>query len=165
MKLTFDSRGNLFPYEITEISFEEFKASFVNSFSPDSKRYQLFEKYMTYMDDLSKLTTKNFYQWIDGSFISTKVNPRDLDIVTVLSFEDYEKNKTDLSQKFISHNARKNYKVDAYIVGKYPENHEKYIFTQSDLLYWMNLFEKTKVNKRKQQFRKGFIQINFNING
>ncbi len=111
------------------------------------------------MDDLAKLTTKNFYQWIDGSFISTKINPKDIDIVTILNFEDYEKNKADLSQKFISHNARKQYEVDANIVSEYPENHKKHFFTQSDLLYWMNLFEKTKVNRRKQQFKKDLFKL------
>lgn len=164
MKLQFDIRGNLLPYEITELSTEDFQNSFILPFQDDSTRNELFKKYLFYLNDLKELITHNFFQWIDGSFISQKKNPKDIDLVTIVDYRDYEKNISTLSQKFISFNARKGYGIDAYIVCNYPENHPKRFFTQSDLLYWMNLFEKTKVNKAKQQFKKGFVQINFNIN-
>ncbi len=53
------------------------------------------------------------------------------------------------------------YKVDAYIVANYPENHKNHIFTKSDLLYWRSLFGKTRVNRAKKQYGKGLIQLNF----
>lgn len=49
MELNFDIRGNLRPYEIIEISLEEFKAIFVDSLDEDSRRHAIFEKYLTYM--------------------------------------------------------------------------------------------------------------------
>ena len=44
------------------------------------------------------------------------------------------------------------------------ENHEKNIYTRSDLLYWRTLFGKTRVNRAKKQYEKGLIQLNFEIN-
>ncbi len=80
MELNFDIRGNLKPYEIIEISLDMLKATFVDSFDKDSTRHELFSNYEAYMADLDKLITKDFYQWIDGSFISNKKNPKDIDI-------------------------------------------------------------------------------------
>lgn len=113
------------------------------------------------MADLSLLISKSFYQWIDGRFVSQKREPKDIDLVTILDFEDYEQHKNTLEKDFASFSGRKKYQVDAYIVANYPESHGKHIFTRSDLLYWKSLFGKTKVNRAKRQFEKGIIQLNF----
>lgn len=164
MELNFDIRGHLKPYGIIEVSMEIFKENFVTVFEEESIRKQLFANYETYMNDLAKLITKDYYQWIDGSFVSTKKKPKDIDIVTILDYQDYEINKEVLEREFASFAGRKKYKVDAYIVAKYPENHKKYIFSQSDLFFWRNLFGKTRVNRAKKQYKKGIIQLNFKTN-
>ncbi len=161
MELNFDSRGNLKPYEIIKISFEDFQEVFVNSFDKDSRRHLLLEKYLNYLQDFSQILNGNFYQWIDGSFVTTKYNPRDIDLVSIIHFEDFEMNSKKISDKFVSLNARKLYVVDAYVVADYPESHPKYSFTHTDLLYWKDLFSQTKVNRAKRQYPKGFVQINF----
>jgi len=165
MELNFDIRGNLKPYEVIEISMEYFQETFVNAFDEESIRQELFENYNQYMKDFSELITKDFFQWIDGSYVSNKKKPRDIDLITVLDYRDYEENKAILEKEFASLAGRKKYKVDAYVVANYPENHKNHIFTKSDLLYWRNLFGKTRVNRAKKQFEKGIIQLNFKKNG
>ena len=110
------------------------------------------------------MNLQRFYQWIDGSFVSNKQNPKDIDFITILDHQDYDNNKL-LEKDFASFAGRKRCKVDTYIVSNYPENHKKYVFSKSDLLYWRNLFGKTRVNRAKKQFEKGIIQLNFNRNG
>jgi len=163
MELNFDIRGNLKPYNIIEVSLDTFKQTFVTAFDEDSTRQQLFANYEKYMNGLVNHLSKEFYQWIDGSYISTKEKPKDIDFVTILDYKDYEANKVLLEKEFASFPVRKKYKVDAYLVANYPENHKKHIFTQSDLLYWRNLFGKTRVNRAKKQFEKGIIQINYKL--
>lgn len=165
MELNFDIRGNLKADKIIKISLETFENSFVNAFEDNSIRKDLFICYENYLKDLSKLMSWDFYQWIDGSYISSKSKPKDIDILTIVDYRDYEVNKKLLEQNFASFSGRKKYKVDAYIIAKYPQNHKKYIFTQSDLAYWSNLFGKTRVNRAKRQYKKGFIQLNFRQNG
>ena len=165
MELNFDIRGNLKPYEVVEISMESFQKIFVNAFDEESIRQELYENYNQYMKDLRGLITQDFFQLIDGSYTSTKKKPKDIDLVTVLDYRDYEENKAILEKGFTSLSARKKYKVDAYILVNYPENHKKHAFTKSDLLYWKNLFGKTKVNRAKKQYEKGIIQLNFKVNG
>jgi hypothetical protein len=164
MEFNFDIRGNLKPYEVIEISSKEFQNTFVNSFDENSSRGQLFANYQFYMEELSKIVSKDFYQLIDGSFITNKTNPKDIDFITVLDYQDYESNKDFLEKEFASYAGRKKYNVDAYIVANYPENHKKHIFSKSDLLYWRNLFSKTRVSRDKKQYEKGIIQIKFNKN-
>ena len=165
MELNFDIRGNLKPYEVIEISMEKFQETFVQAFEEEAIRQELFENYLNYMEAFSHLIKRNFYQWIDGSYVSNKKKPNDIDLVTILDYRDYEKNKKILEKEFASFAGRKNYKVDAYILPNYPVDHKKHIFTQSDLLYWRNLFGKTRVNRAKKQYEKGIIQLNFNTNG
>ena len=124
MELNFDIRGNLKPYEVIETSMENFQKTFVNSFEEESTRLELFKNYNQYMSDLSHLLTKDFSQWIDGSFVSNRQNPKDIDLVTIIAYNDYEQNKVILEKEFASFAGRKKYKVDAYIVANYPENHK-----------------------------------------
>ncbi len=102
MELSFDERGNLKPYDVIEISVKRFEKTFVNSFDTESTRHQLYENYKIYMAELSKLISKGFYQLVDGSFISNKENPRDIDFVTVMDFRDYETHKKILESEFAS---------------------------------------------------------------
>lgn len=161
MDLIFDNNGNLKPYKITEVSMNTFRHIFVDSYSLESKRHELFLFYQEYLEGLSKILKRSFYQWVDGSFITTKYNPRDIDIITIIDYRDYKANKEILMKEFASFEGRRKYKVDAYIVVDYPENHKNYIFTKSDLLFWRNLFGKTRVNRANKQFEKGFIRLNF----
>ena len=161
MKLSFDIRGNLQPYEIIKVGLDEFQEYFVKSFESDSSRHEIFEKYLVYLQDLQKIIEGDFFQWIDGSFVSTKFAPRDIDLLTVIHYKDYEKNVKEIENRFASFNARKIYQVDAYVMADYPDSHSKHVFTQTDLLYWKNLFGQTRVSRSKKQFPKGFIQINF----
>lgn len=165
MELSFDIRGNLKPYEVIQVSMEVFQDTFVNAFDEESARQELFEYYNQYMKDLSGLITRDFFQWIDGSYISNKVKPNDIDLITVIDYRDYEENQDILEREFASFAGRKKYQVDGYILANYPENHKKHIFTKSDLLYGRNLFGKTRVNRAKKQFEKGIIQLNFKKNG
>jgi len=151
MELNFDIRGNLKPYEIIEISMEIFQKTFVNPFEEESIRQELFENYKNYMNDLLNLVEYDFYQLIDGSYVSTKKRPKDIDLVTILDYRDYEGNKEILEKEFASFAGRKKYKVDGYIM--------------SDLLYWRNLFGKTRVNRAKKQYEKGIIRLNYTNDG
>lgn len=161
MELNFDVRGYLKPYDIVELTLADFEEGFVKSFSPDSSRHQLFDQYKLYLKDLQTVINAPFYQWIDGSYVTTKYNPRDIDIVTMIPHQEFEAKEGILRHKFSGRNARNIYEVDAYLVAEYPENHVKHSFTRSDLLYWYSLFHKTRVNRAKKQYQKGFIQINF----
>jgi len=79
MLFSFDIRGNLLPTQRVHLSFETFKATFVDSFELESTRHQIFENYCRFLDDFSTSITPKFTHWINGSFVSNRVNPNDID--------------------------------------------------------------------------------------
>lgn len=161
MELTFDIRGNLIPYEKLTLTLDEFKEIFVNSFDEDSSRTLLFENYLNYIKDFQEEVTTDFIQWINGSFATNKKNPKDIDFVTLINYEDYATNRLIIDDKYRLNKAKALYKVDAYTIEVFPEEHKKYLTSKSDLLYWNSWFSKTKRNRRKKSFPKGFIEIIF----
>ena len=81
------------------------------------------------MSTFRELVTEDFLQWIDGSFVSQKQNPRDIDIVTWIDYEVYQSKKELISKHFIGNAISFNFKVDNYILQNYPENHDEYAYS------------------------------------
>lgn len=162
IELSFDIRGNLKPYQKIEIDIEAFKTYFLYSFENSFTRQVIMENYEQYLSDFQREVTPDFVQWIDGSFVSNKNNPKDIDFVNLIDFDIYDEKEEIIASKFRLHNAKNVYKrVDAYAVKIYPEGHERAKITEYDLVYWRNWFTETKNNRMKKKFPKGFIELKF----
>jgi len=161
MEFNFDIRGHLKPYGKNVIKVENLKESFVDVFDESSSRKRLYENYVKYNTDLKRLLNNHkFYQWINGSFISSKVNPRDIDIVNFIDYKLVRTQEKEL-QRFINHEGKAEFGIDGYIVRIYPEAHKNFIRTKSDLIYWENWFSMSMKNRRKQRYPKGFVELEF----
>lgn len=161
MELKFDQRGYLYPYKNIKLEFDEFRFFFVEKFSGNDHREKIFDNYLKYIDDFSKNVSSKFIQWIDGSFVSHKEHPNDIDFVTFISFEIFEAKEQIIHKSFRLSGARQKYEVDAYTIRQYPEGHPRHMLYQSDRLYWFNLFARTKKNRAKKKYPKGFVEIEF----
>lgn len=162
MYLNYDLRGNLIPYEKTEIEYDDFKDFFIDKFEDSVTRIEIFNNYNQYLINFQEEITPNFIQWINGSFVSNKTNPRDIDFVTLIDYEVYEKNEQLIESKFRKNGAKNHFEsIDAYCVKFYPEGHKKSSISEFDLVYWRNWFSETKKNRAKKKFPKGFIEIKF----
>ncbi|MCB0425685.1 MAG: hypothetical protein KDD13_13725, partial [Mangrovimonas sp.] len=92
MKLKFDSRGNLIPYEKIELSFDEFESFYIDNFEGLNEiRKEIFENYQTYLSDFREQISEDFIQWVDGSYITRKANPRDIDFVMMIEHETFDR--------------------------------------------------------------------------
>ena len=163
-KLEFDGRGNLVAGEIQEIGFNEFSAAFAESFDADSNRLELTARFEKYLNELTQFTRFSFFIWVNGSFVSKKPNPADIDFIVFLDYRDYEANEKLIDGRFSSKHARTIFGVDAYVVCEFPASHPKHVFTISDHTYWLHLFSTTKASRAKPKFSKGFVQLNFKEN-
>lgn len=158
--LEFDSKGFLIPDNAIRSTLQELEQVFVEGIKTGDRRKH-FDAYLNYSKELKKLCGNiELVQWIDGSFITKKENPNDIDLVTFLDFEiikdiDY------LLSNFKEPLSKTVYGVDAYIVYTYSQNHKKYILQQSDSAYWIDRFTKTRPNRKGQKFKKGFLEIIF----
>ena len=151
--MEFDLNGNLLPHTAIEISLNNFHGHFVQNFANTSSRSGIFENYQRYLEDFKREITSEFYQFINGSFVSKKQNPNDLDLVTFIDYRVYEQKESQLEpfKGFLVYEG-----IDAYIEKIYPPNHRFYTRFHADFLYWNDLFTR---NRRGQ--RKGFIKIIF----
>ncbi len=120
MKLTFDQRGNLQPYEKIKLELDEFEAFFIEQFLNNDQRKQLFDNYLKFVNDFSTKISSNFIHWINGSFVTAKEFPNDIDFVTIISHEIFESKEKLIHENFRLEGARKKYRVDAYTVRQYP---------------------------------------------
>jgi hypothetical protein len=159
--MDFDEFGNLFPYKIIETDLDTFERYFVSSFEKSDTRKKLFQNYLSYITKFKIQISSDFHQWIDGSFVSNKLNPNDIDMVTFLNQRDYQENVTQLSE-FQGDILKKEQKLDCYFVKEYPIEHKNYeIITHYDSVEWFHLFSKTRVQRNGKRYSKGIIQINF----
>ncbi len=145
--LTFDEYGYLIPDQLIEVDLE----TFIREFVVNEHRENIFNEYKRMLADISALSPGAFYQWINGSFVTRKTRPKDIDVVSFISHEvyiDFEPQFRELRLKYS--------KVHAYFVRVYPDSHPRRFITQFDRIEWRHLFS-TDRRRRK----KGFIQINF----
>lgn len=165
MHTIFDSRGNYFPYKKNRLTFAEFKKGFVTDFNAESTRHAIFEEYRRFLTDFKKSVSSNFIQWVNGSFISNKLNPKDIDFVTLVDYQTFRKHESAIEKQFTLWGTKKYYlSIDAYTIKLFPENHKEYVLTQSDLIYWQDWFSHTQLNRAKLSFPKGYVEIHFDEN-
>ena len=158
--IEFDRNGCLIPYDIIEMPLQFVKHCFVDSMKEKEHRAEIFNNFIEYNKILSSIIKTDYVQWINGSFVTKKIKPNDIDLVTFIDYAIVKQYKTELEQMVFPFSF-KSFNVDAYIVRIFNEVHEKYAHSLSDTLYWMHHFSKTKPDKRNRQFSKGFIKINF----
>ncbi|WP_367390841.1 hypothetical protein [Lewinella sp. LCG006] len=158
MPIKYTDRGYIDPPERQELSLEEFREHFVEAFPKSETREKLYNGYLRYTKDFREEITTAIIQWIGGSFSSNKLNPRDIDVVTIIPSETFEE-KSELIERKFRKSAKSVYGVDAYIVSSYPEEHEKYPLYHGNLVYWDNQFTQTRKNRAGKRFRRGYVQI------
>lgn len=153
--MTFDDNGNLYPYEIIETDIQTFETIFINKFDESKTRKKIFENYLRYTYAIKTLISEPFYQWIDGSFVSKKLNPNDIDVLTFVPFEAYQVQKQHF-EMLRRWRFNKNFGVDGYFIQILPTTHEDFKFFDYDRKDWLNTFS---TGKRFEN--KGLLQINF----
>ena len=159
--VTFDSRGHLYPHSLIELELADFQNHFFNNFPQSDTRQKIFESYMDYIHDFQREITPSFKMWINGSYVTKKLNPRDIDFVVFIPHNIYTVHEQLIEAKYKTAGAARNFSVDAYSVVLFPENHRNFVFTQTDTAYWRSWFGETARNRNNQRFKKGFVEINF----
>lgn len=158
--LIFNHSGVLIPDNKIISDLAELKTEFVDGI-PSGKRMDLFNRLLKYNEDLQKvLGFCGFVQWINGSFVTKKVNPGDIDLVTFIETEKILEIGSSIDP-FRFPNSESIYGVDAYIIEVYPSDEPDYFRTVSDKAYWADRFSKTRRDRNGNKLRKGFLEIRF----
>lgn len=151
--LQFDENGYLTPYGPIESNLETLEEVFAQS----QHRQKLFEEYLSFVETLKSLELGSFFQWVNGSFVTRKPVPKDIDVVTFVDYRNFPEKETVLKQSLF-----KTKILDCYFTIFYPEKHPLHNLFKMDKAEWLYLYATTRRNiKTGKMGNKGFIQINF----
>jgi hypothetical protein len=161
MNQQFDIRGNLLaPPNFTDITWGDFESYFVTNQSFSSTRKSIFEEFELFLSAVRELWPKPFVLWVNGSFISQKSNPNDIDVLVEIAYSDNEVEIVALQQMIRRYRTERQILVDCYALVAYPKGHDLHSWYQSDYVYWLNQWGFTRPNRQKQKFRKGILRLN-----
>lgn len=87
--MEFNENGMIEP-GLHSCTVTEFKQTFVDKFPSSQRRQEIFDCFINFVGKLSN--SYNIHEiWVDGSFVTEKVNPNDVDIIIFLELEDFIK--------------------------------------------------------------------------
>lgn len=153
--LNFDKNGYLLPYQAIETDLTTLE----NIFVFNKHRERLFIHYLRWLDSFRSKVTKEFTQFINGSFISQKEFPKDIDFVTFFDYQIYEQEERFLDKYWTF--SLENEGLDSYLVKTYPKEHEKYFTLVVAQDEWINRYSKKVIVSQNQVIEKGFLILNF----
>ncbi|GAB4011336.1 hypothetical protein GCM10028808_24540 [Spirosoma migulaei] len=156
--LNFTNRGLLTPNEAIEVSTSIFYDRFVEAFSTSKTRAVLFNEWIKYNQLLRSEIGQDFVQWVNGSFVTLKQNPKDIDLVSFIPYQIYERHYRVLDNLWADKWEREG--LDAYFVKVYPDNHPAFTHeTKRNSELWITRYSLTKPDETFRQYSKGFLMI------
>ncbi|WP_084052917.1 DUF6932 family protein [Desulfonispora thiosulfatigenes] len=153
--------GNLFP-GIHSYSYETFEEQFVAEFTTSSTRGEIYKGLKEWLRLLMDVLSPR-YIWLDGSYLTTKIDPNDIDLVVFYRPEDIMKLGEDGTRQLgnIINQISLKYDCDAYFCYTLdhlsPEDVAAKFKGQEKIMqtYWMGQFGFDRTRKPK-----GIIEIN-----
>lgn len=159
MSFSFNSRGFIIPYKKIESSVAEIEEVFVKPFPHSETRQLIFDNYLDYLDEFQRLVTHNFTHWLDGSFMSKKLNPNDLDFVAFIDYRIYEQKEEQIFRIVEKYGYLK---LDNYVSQILPISHQRHAETEHFKQYWTELFGSSRRDpETNNQLPQGFLEIIF----
>ncbi len=162
----FDENGEL-PEGIHEYTIDMFKHCFVDIFRDSKSRISIYQGFNRFNECLFEYgcITK---QWIDGSFVTIKNNPNDIDEVTFFNANEINKLTIEKRQSFEqlikNEDIKKIFSTHHFNVFEFPSGHPRYQLYCEQLKYWQKWFGTSRpiVDKDGNELpprKKGIVQL------
>jgi len=159
MQLAFDDNGFLVPHQPLPVDLRTMERVFVEALPSSQTRQRLFVHFLRYLEGFKSRVGRRFTVWVNGSYVTQRLNPKDLDFVVFLDYRVYEEQEPFLD-KFWSFSLEAE-GLDAYLVKAFPAGHPLHQQTLSDRALWLSLYQKTKWREDNAFYEKGFLELNF----
>lgn len=140
--MQYDSNGNLTPSGKIEVDAEDFKRHFVDAYPESATRQRIYEGFQAYQETLLNVFGCNVEQWIDGSWVSNKQDPNDIDVVSLIDSEFIESDEVYFNKMYSNKlltvfGSKDKFMVDAYAFILFPEDDPRYdLVTRKMMVYW-----------------------------
>lgn len=163
----FDQNGNL-PVGFIRPTIGEFKERFVVELGGSGTRGDIFYMYLDYCKKIDYLEVA-VKQWVDGSYITNKENPSDIDLVThidVLKANKLTELHEDYKKLLDNTHCKSQYRCDVYVIPIYPkELSDEYKYYKKSEEYWSKWFGKDRAGNPKGIVEFSFLNDDFEFGG
>lgn len=157
--IIFDEKGHVYPYEVIEMTLTVFEQEFVTNMEDRAHRKHLFSNYLRFIEDFRSALGISFFQWVNGSFTTTKQLPGDIDVVNFIEYDQFA-GKLAIIDMFHSI-GKSSYSTDVHFAATCKWNHRFHHRAVSDEAYWKDIFGFSKPDESEARYPKGIIKIKF----
>lgn len=151
--MEFSKEGLLEP-GLHKMSIEDFENTFVKEFNTSQTRRKIYDSFIVWKEQLVQ-KFKIHEIWIDGSFVTKKINPNDVDIVVFVHAIDFN----NLAKEWNLISSSDN--IDAYMTLAVCEESEKTIEAQ---VYWQFVnhrnYWRGQFGFDRNDYPKGIVVLN-----
>lgn len=159
MSWNFNRHGYLEPgLHILDIS--EIEGHFVTSFPHSTTRKTILDGYQKHAKDLLAVIGE-CEQYLDGSFVTSKNDPGDIDFVVLADATIIDALPTDqklkLKELVAGPVTKAAYSCDAYFCPVYPDGHPHHDAARQNRKYWLGEF-----GYDRQDIPKGIVHVTLN---
>lgn len=149
----------LLPSGIHPLTPEELRELFVENTGDRATRDRIYRRWHRHRASLASMVTVT-HQWIDGSYVTDKAKPGDIDVVNFVTAESYDGLAPSLRDIVDSLTAgpdtRNQWGVDSYVVFTYPDGHPLETANGTQIDYWHTFWSSVR---GRDDIDKGFVEV------
>ncbi|MDM4014962.1 DUF6932 family protein [Roseiconus lacunae] len=152
----------LLPEGQHSFTLSELERKCVHAFKESATREKIFDGVCHLIDKLSSAGLSGDF-WLDGSFLTKKIDPADADIVLVIDhvqLDDATEEQILILDWFGDPGRKLDLLCDNYIALWYPSDHDRFEHGQTQLTYWNNWWGTARNGEKK-----GFAVLNVSTGG
>ena len=163
------NKDGVLPDGIYDCGEELLKTRFVSQFPNSSTRDMICNGFLDYRGEVN-CVVEAAIQWVDGSFVTEKLDPRDVDVITFCDYE-YFSTASGNQQKAImdllnaKEGTKAEYSTHSFFVPVCSPEHPFYSKYEDVRHYWRKQLGRTKTIRLpsgeivKRSRRKGFLKM------
>ena len=140
--MAFNAKGYLEP-GLHQMKVDDIEKEFVTPFPHSSTRKDILDGFKKHSDELQMILNK-YMQMIDGSFVTNKNDPGDVDLICFIDGDMLDAmNRADqmkIAALLDGKTTKATHMCDAYFCPSYPDTHPKYHGYRTTRKYWMGEF-------------------------
>lgn len=149
------------PKGIYDVELSEMHCRFVTSFADSTTRSTLFNKFSSLHIDTAVCEIK-FCQWIAGSFVTSKIDPSDVDVMTIIH-RDEANALSESAVEFVNtvldghHSTEEKYGSHTFYATYFPTDDPRHETSVNRLQEWRDFWCQTRKLQDRVSFRNGAV--------
>jgi hypothetical protein len=150
--------NGLLPTGLVSASAAQVHQHFVAPFTSSTTRQKLYDQWLLHRQAIETIIPIE-RQWLNGSYVTSKVDPGDIDVVTFIdgdALNSLASPQQALLQDLIAGpSTRDRWGIDSYFVPTYAEGHPDRTTARKAEGYWRRMW----TNVKGSTLTKGFLEV------